>query len=138
MNFDDHESVEVTLPFEAREAARLFHEAAERAKAGRFDKAVASAMAIEATKFQFWFAFQNEALVRACAQCADTGQIEQALQISEKVAPKYKSASLRWIALACHNFGHVDRAFEVARAITDDYVRGMTLRALEVDLEGGT
>ncbi len=131
MNHDDHETVEVTLPPEASEAARLFQEATDYAKGGQFDKAVASALRIESTNFKLWFAFQNEALVNICAQCAETGQIELAQQLSESVAPKYKSASLHWIALACSRFGQVDRAFEIARSIKDEHVRNMTLKALK-------
>lgn len=109
------------------EAVRLYHEAAALANAGQFNEAVARASAIEQTGFQLWWAFRNEALVGIVSNCAESGEIDHALEISSMIDPHYRSAALHWIALACHRFGQHERALQVAESITDDYLRTLVL-----------
>jgi len=135
MDANDGEIIEITLPDEVKEAVRLYHEAEAQAKVGLFDQAVESAVRIESTapNFRFAFAYQNEALILVAAKCAEAGHLEQALEISQKIAVHYRSGALYWISLAYGKRGNLERALQIAHSIPDADVKQDVLTKLESD-----
>ena len=131
MDSDDYKLEHITLPEEAHEAARLYHEAKVLAQAGQFEEAVARANAIQQTNFRLWWAFRNEALIGVSRECAQAGQIDRALEIKEMIASQYQSGALFWIVLACDKHGQHERAIELAKSITDESVRTHVLSRLQ-------
>jgi tetratricopeptide (TPR) repeat protein len=124
---------EITLPDDVREALRLYHNAEAHAKVGLFDQAVESALRIESTapNFRFAFAYQNEALILVVAKCAEAGHLEQALEISQKIAAHYRSGALYWISLGYGKRGNLERALHIAHSIPDPGVRLDVLTILD-------
>lgn len=132
----DYRKIAETLVIsdEAQHAGRLFRESCSLADSGHFDEAIELAESIANTNFRLQDTFKNEALTYVTARCAEAGEIDRALKISEKISDSYNSGALFWIALACDRYGQRERAFQIARSISNGDVQKDALGKLEVGM----